>query len=97
MKRRTLLAAVGAGAGALLRPAAALAATYSGYAMAYFTESPTMAAANYGLHLAVSGDGLNWTPLNQNNPVASPTLGSRGLRESSAGAGPQVAIGRDFT
>ncbi len=89
MKRRQLLSAagkaavvIGAGsAGALLRPGAASAATYSAYAMAYFTESPTMAAANYGLHLAVSSDGLNWTPLNQNNPVATPTLGSTGLRD----------------
>ncbi|HEY0002734.1 MAG TPA: glycoside hydrolase family 43 protein, partial [Actinoplanes sp.] len=86
MKRRTLLSAAGAalgaaGAGALIRPGAAHAATYAGYAMAYFTESPTMAAANYGLHLAVSSDGLNWTPLNQNNPVATPTAGSMGLRD----------------
>src|SRR4051812_50122979 len=67
--------------GALLRPGSASAATYAGYAMAYFTESPTMAAANYGLHLAVSPDGLNWTPLNQNAPVVTPTLGSKGLRD----------------
>ena len=59
----------------------AAAATYTGYAMAYFTESPTMAAADYNLHLAVSADGLNWTPLNQNNPVATPTRGSGGLRD----------------
>lgn len=90
MKRRQLLSAAGkvavaigtGSAGALLlRPGVASAATYSGYAMAYFTESPSMAAANYGLHLAVSSDGLNWTPLNQNNPVATPTLGSTGLRD----------------
>lgn len=82
MKRRTLLSVAGGAAlGALIRPGDALAATYAGYAMAYFTESPTMAAANYGLHLAVSTDGLNWTPLNQNRPVATPTLGSRGLRD----------------
>ncbi|WP_433046834.1 glycoside hydrolase family 43 protein [Dactylosporangium sp. CS-033363] len=83
MKRRTLLSATGAAivGGALARPGTSMAATYGGYAMAYFTESPTMAAANYGLHLAVSADGLNWTPLNQNNPVATPTLGSRGLRD----------------
>ncbi|MGC4804196.1 glycoside hydrolase family 43 protein [Micromonospora sp. DT233] len=86
MKRRTLLSAVGGAAllgpaGALLRPGAASAATYSGYAMAYFTESPDMSAARYGLHLAVSTDGLNWTPLNQNNPVATPTAGSKGLRD----------------
>lgn len=83
MKRRTLLSAAlgAAGAGALLGPEAARAATYTGYAMAYFTESPSMTAANYSLHLAVSADGLNWTPLNQNNPVATPTLGSKGLRD----------------
>ncbi|MFI5934614.1 glycoside hydrolase family 43 protein [Actinoplanes sp. NPDC051494] len=82
MKRRGFLTTVGgATAGALLLPEAARAATYSGYAMAYFTESPTMSAANYGLHLAVSADGLRWTPLNQNNPVATPTLGSKGLRD----------------
>jgi hypothetical protein len=83
LKRRTLLSAAGASVAgaALLRPGTASAATYAGYAMAYFTESPSMAAANYGLHLAVSADGLNWTPLNQNNPVATPTLGSKGLRD----------------
>jgi hypothetical protein len=83
MKRRTLLsAALGAtAAGALIRPGAAAAATYSGYAMAYFTESPSMTAASYNLHLAVSTDGLAWTPLNQNRPVATPTAGSRGLRD----------------
>src|SRR4051812_40430416 len=56
-------------------------ATYAGYAMAYFTESPNMSAANYGLHLAVSSDGLNWTPLNQNYPLVTPTAGALGLRD----------------
>ncbi|GIF18146.1 hypothetical protein BJ973_008891 [Actinoplanes tereljensis] len=59
----------------------AAAATYAGYAMAYFTESPNMSAANYGLHIAVSSDGLNWTPINQNNPVVTPTAGALGLRD----------------
>jgi hypothetical protein len=83
MRRRTLLTATGGAlvAGALSRPGAAQAATYGGYAMAYFTESPTMAAASYNVHLAVSTDGLNWTPLNQNRPVADPTRGSGGLRD----------------
>ncbi|MFJ3308870.1 glycoside hydrolase family 43 protein [Streptomyces sp. NPDC086549] len=53
----------------------------SAYVMGYFTESPDMLAANYGLHLAVSTDGLQWTPLNQNNPVGTPTAGSGGLRD----------------
>lgn len=74
-----LAGAQAAGLLGALSPASA--ATYAGYVMAYFTESPTMAAANYGLHLAVSSDGLNWTPLNQNAPVATPTAGSTGLRD----------------
>lgn len=63
------------------RPDAASAQGQAGYVMAYFTESPTMAAADYGLHLAVSQDGLNWTPLNQNDPVVTPTEGTGGLRD----------------
>jgi hypothetical protein len=62
-------------------PDAAYAQTYSGYVMAYFTESPATTGANYGLHLAVSSDGLNWTPLNQNDPVVTPTQGTLGLRD----------------
>ncbi|GAA3834629.1 hypothetical protein GCM10022226_65120 [Sphaerisporangium flaviroseum] len=73
-----LFAAVVTGA---LPPGTASAATYSGYAMAYFTESPNTTGANYGLHLAVSSDGLNWTPLNQNNPVVTPAQGTGGLRD----------------
>ena len=72
------LAATGALA---LGAGTARAATNSAYVMCYFTESPDMLAANYGLHLAVSPDGLQWTPLNQNNPVATPTAGSLGLRD----------------
>jgi hypothetical protein len=49
--------------------------------MAYFTESTTMLEADYGLHLAVSKDGLRWMPLNQNNPVVTPTGGAGGLRD----------------
>ena len=39
-------------------------AANTGYVMAYFTESPQFQGADYGLHLAVSRGGLNWTPLN---------------------------------
>lgn len=53
----------------------------TGYVMAYFTESPQQQGADYGLHLAVSRDGLNWMPLNQNNPVVTPTAGTLGLRD----------------
>ncbi|MDP9794379.1 roadblock/LC7 domain-containing protein [Catenuloplanes nepalensis] len=69
-----------AGAGALAAPRAALAAN-TAYVFAYFTETPNMSGANYGLHLAVSTDGLNWAPLNQNNPVVTPTAGTLGLRD----------------
>ncbi|TPQ22156.1 glycoside hydrolase family 43 protein [Streptomyces sporangiiformans] len=54
----------------------------SAYVMCYFTESTSLGAGtDYGLHLAVSPDALNWTPLNQNNPVATPTAGALGLRD----------------
>lgn len=56
-------------------------AANTAYLMTYFTESPQMVGADYGLHLAVSRDGLNWTPLNQNNPVVTPTAGELGLRD----------------
>jgi Alpha-L-arabinofuranosidase B (ABFB) domain len=50
--------------------------------MCYFTESTNLGdGTDYGLHLAVSPDGLNWTPLNQNNPVVTPTAGDLGLRD----------------
>jgi hypothetical protein len=65
----------------VLTTAQAASAANSAYVMAYFTESPDMVGADYGLHLAVSRDGLEWTPLNQNSPVATPTAGQRGLRD----------------
>ncbi|MEV0570862.1 glycoside hydrolase family 43 protein [Dactylosporangium sp. NPDC050588] len=86
--RRTLLksgisAAAVAGTGALLTSGAPAwaAPTYGGYVMGYFTESPNRIADDYGLHLAVSIDGLNWTPLNQNAAVVTPTAGTGGLRD----------------
>ncbi|MFI7024990.1 glycoside hydrolase family 43 protein [Micromonospora sp. NPDC049900] len=63
------------------RPQSASAATYTAYLKTYFTESPNQSAADYGLHLAVSRDGLNWSPLNQNSPVVTPTAGDLGLRD----------------
>ncbi|MFG2825355.1 AbfB domain-containing protein [Kitasatospora sp. NPDC048365] len=62
-------------------PQASAATTYAGYVMGYFTESNQGAGNNYGLHLAVSTDGLEWTPLNQNAPVVTPTAGTLGLRD----------------
>ncbi|MCX5421720.1 glycoside hydrolase family 43 protein [Streptomyces sp. NBC_00078] len=57
------------------------AATGSPFVMCYFTESRAGLGTNYGLHLAVSTDALQWMPLNQNNPVATPTGGEGGLRD----------------
>ncbi|WP_407937048.1 AbfB domain-containing protein [Kineosporia babensis] len=81
LNRRTLIASGLAGAAGLALAQPARAATYQAYVMGYFTESPSQLGANYGLHLAVSADGLNWTPLNQNNPVVTPTAGTGGLRD----------------
>ncbi|MDI6098888.1 glycoside hydrolase family 43 protein [Actinoplanes sp. NEAU-A12] len=75
----TLTAAAG-GAAVLGAPPAALAAD-SAYVFGYFKETPNQSGDSYALHLAVSTDGLNWRPLNQNNPVATPTAGTLGLRD----------------
>ncbi|MEU9735383.1 glycoside hydrolase family 43 protein [Streptomyces sp. NPDC048002] len=83
--RRTLLGLAAtvplAATGALTLGSGTAHAADSAYVMAYFTESTTMLEANYGLHLAVSTDGLRWTPLNQNAPVVTPTGGAGGLRD----------------
>ncbi|MER5600887.1 glycoside hydrolase family 43 protein [Streptomyces sp. NPDC002265] len=67
--------------GALALGAGTARAADSAYVMGYFTESPSGTGTDYGLHLAVSTDALNWTPLNQNNPVVTPTEGAGGLRD----------------
>ncbi|MGW3345858.1 glycoside hydrolase family 43 protein [Nonomuraea rubra] len=79
--RRRALALLATLCAVLAVNAAPASAANSAYVFAYFTESPNMNGANYGLHLAVSQDGLNWTPLNQNNPVVTPTAGTLGLRD----------------
>ncbi|GJF34842.1 hypothetical protein KNE206_75420 [Kitasatospora sp. NE20-6] len=76
-----LVAALVAAPLATPAPAANAATAYSGYVMGYFTESNQGLGNNYGLHLAVSSDGLEWTPLNQNAPVVTPTAGTKGLRD----------------
>lgn len=85
LSRRTLLGLAAttplAATGALTLGSGTAHAADSAYVMAYFTESNTMLEANYGLHLAVSTDGLRWTPLNQNAPVVTPTAGAGGLRD----------------
>lgn len=80
LTRRAVLGAMAGTAAALAVPDAARAAD-SAYVFAYFTETPNRNGSNYGLHLAVSTDGLNWSPLNQNNPVVTPTAGTLGLRD----------------
>ncbi|KUO14482.1 glycoside hydrolase family 43 protein [Streptomyces dysideae] len=59
----------------------AAAATGSPFVMGYFTQSPRGLGTDYGLHLAVSTDALQWMPLNQNNAVVTPTGGTGGLRD----------------
>ncbi len=85
LSRRTIRCAAAAPASATTASALIVArpamAANTAYVMAYFTESPQFQRADYGLHLAVSQDGLNWTPLNQNNPMATPSSGERGLRD----------------
>ncbi|MDX3455718.1 glycoside hydrolase family 43 protein [Streptomyces sp. ME02-8801-2C] len=71
-----------AASGVLALGAGTAHAADSAYVMCYFTESTSLGAGtDYGLHLAVSTDSLNWTPLNQNNPVVTPTAGALGLRD----------------
>lgn len=83
--RRTFLGAAAATSAALAADlslgAPPARAADSAYVMGYFTESPNGVGTDYGLHLAVSTDSLNWTPLNQNNPVVTPTAGAGGLRD----------------
>ena len=71
-----------AASGVLTLGAGTAHAADSAYVMCYFTESTSLGlGTDYGLHLAVSTDALNWTPLNQNNPVVTPTAGALGLRD----------------
>jgi non-reducing end alpha-L-arabinofuranosidase len=83
LSRRRLLtaAATAAAAAPFLYAGPAAAQSNAAYAMAYFKESPNQTDDSYALHLAVSADGLQWTPLNQNDPVAVPTAGTGGLRD----------------
>ncbi|MDT0485952.1 MULTISPECIES: glycoside hydrolase family 43 protein [Streptomyces] len=82
LSRRTLLGMTAAVPLALTLGAGTAHAADSAYAMVYFTETNNRGSGtDYNLHLAVSPDGLEWTPLNQNNPVATPTEGALGLRD----------------
>ncbi|MGW2885066.1 glycoside hydrolase family 43 protein [Streptomyces griseoruber] len=80
--RRLFLGAAASVPLALTLGTPAAHAADSAYVMCYFTESTNLGdGTDYGLHLAVSTDGLRWTPLNQNNPVVTPTEGALGLRD----------------
>lgn len=80
--RRLFLGAAASVPLALTLGAPSAHAADSAYVMSYFTESTNLGAgSDYGLHLAVSTDGLQWMPLNQNNPVVTPTEGALGLRD----------------
>jgi hypothetical protein len=59
----------------------ASAATYSAYVMGYFKESPNGSSNSPRLHLAISKDGYEWLPLNQNNFVVQPAMGTKALRD----------------
>ncbi|SDE31168.1 glycoside hydrolase family 43 protein [Glycomyces harbinensis] len=80
-RRRLLTTAAAAAAAPLAFAVPASAQSNAAYAMAYFKESPNLTDDSYALHLAVSANGLQWTPLNQNQPVATPTAGMQGLRD----------------
>ncbi|GAA5130888.1 AbfB domain-containing protein [Luteolibacter yonseiensis] len=53
----------------------------AGYLMGYFTESLTGRGDSWNLQIAVSEDGLDWMPLNQNEPVLVSKLGQKGIRD----------------
>ncbi|NKE55464.1 alpha-L-arabinofuranosidase [Lentzea sp. PSKA42] len=77
--RLLTLAALVVGSAAV--PTPAQAATDSAYVMGYFKESLNGSGNVNAVHLAVSDDGLEWTPLNDNNAILTPTAGTKGIRD----------------
>lgn len=71
----------GAAATVTVAAAPAAHAADSAYVMAYFKESPNGSGNSNAVHMAVSTTGLEWQPLNNNNPILTPTLGTRGIRD----------------
>ena len=53
----------------------------SAYVMGYFKESNSGAGNVNAVHLAVSTNAVEWTPLNNNNPILTATTGTRGIRD----------------
>ncbi|WP_083751480.1 glycoside hydrolase family 43 protein [Saccharothrix sp. ALI-22-I] len=51
------------------------------YVMGYFKESLNGGGNVNAVHFAVSNDGLEWTPLNNNDAILTPTTGTRGIRD----------------
>ncbi len=58
-------------------------APMTGYLMGYCTESPKGQGNSRALHLATSDDGLNWMPLNQNEPVLISDQPKKAMRDPS--------------
>ncbi|MDX3587214.1 glycoside hydrolase family 43 protein [Streptomyces europaeiscabiei] len=83
IRRSTFLVALVALATSVAVPAqpAAAADADSAYVMGYFKESLSGAGNVNALHLAVSDDGREWTPLNDNNAILTPTAGTKGIRD----------------
>ena len=72
--------------------------TTSGWIMAGIGSSGS--AASDALHLAYSKNGLNWTALNSNNAVYTPTIGSHHIRDPyifRLNDGTFVLLAEDFT
>lgn len=53
----------------------------SAYVMTYFRESLDGTGNSNNIHLAVSLDGRQWQPLNDNMPVLDPSAGTGGIRD----------------
>lgn len=77
----TILSTLVAAIVTVFTAAPAQAATDAAYVMGYFKESPSGAGNVNAVHFAVSTDGLQWTPLNGNNAILTPTVGTRGIRD----------------
>lgn len=64
-----------------IAPSAHAANADDAYVMAYFKESLSGAGNVNAVHLAVSDDALEWTPLNNNEAILTPTAGTGGIRD----------------
>jgi hypothetical protein len=78
-----LVPPVPAGAGSAKAPLAGSAAEpqYAGYLFSYFTGEGTANGEKIYFALSNGNDPLHWRELNRGNPVLTPTLGTKGLRD----------------